>query len=269
VDFRWNYLAESIVNTGGLEHYPAFTAADFAHHFWPDGIAPLVSGLYAWTYLAAGSTAKIWTALPVLLQLVGLLTLLVALGRCWGGARSGWFACALGGATMLLQFALNLGQETGLTALGVGGLAYYLTQWERTRRPDLLVPAAACAALAASAREYGLIFPVAGAAWLLATRAGWRRAAGFALGALILPAAWHGRNWLRTGNPFYAQEVAGIFPVNPVFAEWMRGYLELYGEPLRHWSGWVIDRSGYAATQLMTPPGVPSLNVALRPCARL
>ena len=28
---------------------------------------------------------------------------------------------AEGGATMLLQFALNLGQETGLTALGVGG----------------------------------------------------------------------------------------------------------------------------------------------------
>lgn len=27
--------------------------------------------------------------------------------------------------------------------------------------------------------------------------------------------------------------------MNPVFAEWMRGYLELYGEPLRHWSGWV------------------------------
>lgn len=239
VDFRWNYLAEVIVNTGGLEHYPAFTAADFTQHFWPDGIAPLVSGLYAWTYLAAGSTAKTWTALPVLLQLAGLLALLAALGRLWGEVRGGWFACALGGATMLLQFALNLGQETGLTALGVGGLAYYLTQWERTHRTGLLIPAAACAALAACAREYGLIFPVAGAAWLLITRAGWRQAAGFALGALALPAAWHLRNWLLTGNPFYAQDVAGMFPVNPVFAEWMRGYLGLYGAPLRHWSGWV------------------------------
>ena len=239
VDFRWNYLAEIIVNTGGLAHYPAFTAADFSHYFWPDGIAPLVAGLYAWTYLAAGSTAKIWTALPVLMQLAGLLTLLLALGRLWGGARGGWFACALGGATMLLQFALNLGQETGLTALGVGGLAYYLTQWERTRRVDLLIPAAACAALAASAREYGLIFPVAGTVWLLVGRAGWRKAAWFALGALALPAVWHLRNWLRTGNPFYAQDVAGIFPVNPVFAEWMRGYAGIYGAMLRQWSGWV------------------------------
>ncbi len=239
VDFRWNYLAEIIASTGGLAHYPAFTAADFAQYFWPDGIAPLVASLYAWTYLAAGSTAKIWTALPMLLQLAGLLTLLLALGRLWGGARGGWFACALGGATMLLQFALNLGQETGLTALGVGGLAYYLTQWERTRRADLLIPAAACAALVATAREYGLIFSLVGAGWLLMARAGWRQTAWFVLGALALPAAWHLRNWLRTGNPFYAQDVAGIFPVNPVFAEWMRGYVGIYGATLRQWSGWV------------------------------
>jgi len=238
-DFRWNYLAEIIVNTGGLTHYPAYTAADFTHYFWPDGIAPLVAGLYAWTYLAAGSTVKIWTAWPVLLQFAALLALLLALGRRWGGARGGWFAWALGGATMLLQFALNLGQETGLTALGVGGLAYYLTEWERTRRADLLIPAAACAALAASAREYGLIFPLVGAGWLLVARAGGRPAVWFALGALALPATWHLRNWLRTGNPFYAQDVAGIFPVNPVFSEWMRGYVEIYGDVLRHGSGWV------------------------------
>lgn len=140
---------------------------------------------------------------------------------------------------MLLQFALNLGQETGLTALGVGGLAYYLTGWERTRRADLLIPAAACAALAASAREYGLIFPLVGAGWLIVARTGWRSVLWFVLGSLALPAAWHLRNWLRTGNPFYAQDVAGIFPVNPVFAEWMRGYVALYGETLRHGSGWV------------------------------
>lgn len=239
VDFRWNYLAEIIVSTGGLAHYPAFTAEDFAQYFWPDGIAPLVASVYAWTYLAAGSTAKIWTAWPVLLQLAGILTLLFALGRLWGGTRGGWFACALGGGTMLLQFALNLGQETGLTTLGVGGLAYYLTVWERSRRTDLLIPAAACAALTACAREYGLIFPVVGAVWLLVARAGWQKGAWYLMGALVLPMVWHLRNWLRTGNPFYAQDVAGIFPVNSVFAEWMRGYVSIYSTPLRQWSGWV------------------------------
>ena len=236
--FRWNHLAELITRSGGLDHYPPLTGADFAYYFWPDGIAPLLSSSYAWTYLVAGSTAKSWTALPVLLQTAGLLLIVHALGRIWGGTRGGWLACALAGGTMLLQFSFNLGQETGLTALGVGGLAYYLLAWERTQRGDLLIPAAACAALAACAREYGLIFPVVAATWLLLARAGGRRTLAFAFGALALPAAWHLRNWIRTGNPLYAQDLAGIFTVNPVFAAWMRGYVELYGEALRHWAGW-------------------------------
>ena len=238
VDFRWSQLAEMIVQSGGLAHYPPVTAVDFAHYFWPDGIAPLLASIYAWTYLAAGSTAKIWTALPVLLQFIGLLVLLRALGRVWGGERGGWFACALGGGTMLLQFSFNLGQETGLTALGVAGLAYYLVEWMRTRSASVLIPAAACAALAASAREYGLIFPVVATAWLLLARAGWCRSLAFALGALALPAAWHVRNWMHTGNPLYAQDLAGIFPANPVFSAWMRGYVEIYGAPLLQASGW-------------------------------
>ena len=41
-------------------------------------IAPLVSGVYAWTYLAAGGTDRAWTAIPVLLQFAGLLALLHA-----------------------------------------------------------------------------------------------------------------------------------------------------------------------------------------------
>lgn len=237
VDFRWNHLAAMIVQSGGLAHYPPVVAADFAHYFWPDGIAPLLSSLYAWTYLVAGSTAKIWTALPVLLQITGLLVLLRALGRAWGGERGGWLACALGGGTMLLQFSFNLGQETGLTALGVAGLVYYLMEWERTRSGSALIPAAACAALAASAREYGLIFPVVAAGWLLGKRAGGRRSLAFVLGALVVPLAWHLRNWVHTGNPFYAHDT-GVFPINPAFTAWMRSYVDAYGPSLRGWEGW-------------------------------
>jgi len=237
VGFRWNHLAVLIVRSGGLDHYPPLTSGDFSHYFWPDGIAPLLASGYAWTYLVAGSTAKTWTAIPVLLQTAGLLLIVHALGRLWGGPRGGWLACALAGGTMLLQFSFNLGQETGLTALGVGGLAYYLLEWERTRRGDLLFPAAACAALAACAREYGLIFPVVATVWLLAARAGWRRALVFAWGALALPAAWHLRNWVRTGNPFYAHDT-GFFPTNPVFAAWMRSYIAFYGPALHGWAAW-------------------------------
>ena len=143
VDFRWNYLAELMVQTGRLDFYPPMAALDFTRYFWADGITPLVSSLYAWTYFATGSLDRHWTAFPVLLQVAGLLGLLHALGSQWGGARGGWLACALGGATFLLQFAFNLGQETGLTALGAGGMVYYLLQWQSESRPSLLLPAAA------------------------------------------------------------------------------------------------------------------------------
>ena len=238
VDFRWNYLAELMVQTGRLDFYPPMAALDFTRYFWADGITPLVSSLYAWTYFATGSLDRHWTAFPVLLQVAGLLGLLHALGSQWGGARGGWLACALGGATFLLQFAFNLGQETGLTALGAGGMVYYLLQWQSESRPSLLVPAAAGAALAACAREYGIAFALAGTLWVRGVGGGWKRPAGFALLALLLPALWHGRNWLLTGNPFYSLDLAGLFPVNPIFAAWMGSYAEIYRVPLHTVAGW-------------------------------
>ncbi|HET7534890.1 MAG TPA: hypothetical protein VFJ90_00450 [Candidatus Didemnitutus sp.] len=236
--FRWDHLARLIAETGRLDFYPAHTAEGFSMYFWADGIAPLVSSLYAWIYLAAGETNETWSAISVLLQLVGLLALLPALAGLWGGPRAGWFAIALGGATLQLQFAFGLGQETGLTALGVGGMALYLMHWQRSGSARYLVPAAACAALAACAREYGAAFLLVGTGWLLANRAGWRRALGFSAGAGLLPAIWHGRNWLLTGNPLYAQSVGGIFPTNPVFDAWMQGYVAIHGKLLLQADGW-------------------------------
>lgn len=237
-DFRWDHLAKLIVETGQLDYYPPFTAEGFSLYFWADGIAPLVSGLYAWTYLAAGSPESIWTAIPVILQVAGLLLLLHGLGRLWGGPRGGWFAIALCGATMLLQFAFGLGQETGLTALGAGGMVLYLMHWQRDGSAHLLVPAAACAAMAACAREYGWAFLLVGVGWVWFSRARWESKVGFTVGAALLPAGWHVRNWLLTGNPLYAQDVAGLFPLNPVFHAWMQGYVEIYGKTLWQVAGW-------------------------------
>jgi hypothetical protein len=237
VGFRWNLLAELLVETGGLGSYPPATADGFAQYFWADGINPLVSSLYAWVYLAGGSLAKGWTAIPVLLQFTGIMALLHGLGREWGGARGGLFACALGGATMLLQFLLNLGQETGLTTLGAGSMVFYLCRWRETREAGLVVPAALGAALVACAREYGPVVAVVGTGWILAARGPWRFAAGFAALAALLPLAWQVRVWTITGNPVYAHAVAG-FPSNPVFDAWMQGYRAIYGEQLRHVATW-------------------------------
>jgi len=239
VDFRWDHLAHLLVSSGTLDYYPPISPAAFVQYFWADGIAPLVSGMYAWTYLAAGSQEKIWTAIPVLLQVVGLLALVYALAQSWQpGTRAGWLACALVGATMLLQFAVNLGQETGLTALGVGGMALYLTHWQRTRDSSLLLPAAACAALSACAREYGIIFVLAGSCWVAIAE---RRAQSlllFAGMASILPLGWHLRVWYLTGNPLYPHDLGGMFPINPVFHAWMQGYKADYGSLLAQGEGW-------------------------------
>jgi len=235
--FRWNELALLLVERGNLDFYPPTTAADFTAYFWADGISPLVASLYAWTYLAVGSTHPGWSAIPVLAQIAGLLALLFGLGRQWGGARGGWFACALGGGTMLLQFAFNLGQETGLTALGTGGMVYFLLQWRETRAARLLVPAALAATLAASAREYGAIAALAGAGWIFSQTRAWRPALGFAGVAALLPLGWHGRVYLLTGNPLFAQDFAG-WPTNPVFAAWMQNYRVIYGAALQQPAMW-------------------------------
>ncbi len=237
VSFRWNLVAELLVETGGLGNYPPTTAADFSQYFWADGIAPLVSSLYAWVYLAGGSLGKTWTAIVALAQTAGLLALLYALGRQWQGARAGWFAVAFGGMTMLLQFAFNLGQETGLTALGVGGMVLYLWEWHDNRRAAALVPAAICAAVAACAREYGAVAAVVATGWLLVRGCPWRTVLGFAFGAALLPATWQGRVFLMTGNPVYAQSFAG-FPTNPVFDAWMKAYRAIYGQQLHEPGVW-------------------------------
>jgi len=238
VDFRWGHLARLIVEEQSLAFYPPVTDQSFALYFWADGIAPLVSSIYAWTYLAAGSVDRMWTAIPVLFQFAGLYALLYVLGRHWGGSRAGWLACGLGGATMLLQFSFGLGQETGLTTLGVGGMVYSLMKWRESRDLGALVAAVACGALTACAREYGLVFLLLGIGWVFCSSGKMREKIGYAAAAAALPVCWHVRNWMMTGNPFYCQDFAGVFPVNPAFDAWMKAYAEIHGAVWRGAEGW-------------------------------
>lgn len=276
-DFRWDHLARLIVQFRTLDYYPPRSAQDFGLYFWPDGIAPLVSGVYAWVYLVARSTAKVWTAVPVLLQYGGLLAVLSGLGSRFGGRKAGLLACALGAGTMLLQFSFELGQETGFTGLGVAGMAFYLVAWEQEGRARHLIAAAACASVAGLAREYGVLFIIVGTAWIVLRKPGaaggpiprrhegaadrareadagpatvmdesalfsfprrLRLAVAFAAAAGLGPLLWYGRNWVLTGNPVYSLDLAGLFQVNPVFAAWMRGYRETYGAVFSQLDGW-------------------------------
>jgi hypothetical protein len=233
--FRWNRLAELIASHGSLSMYPPTSKVDFSLYFWADGIAPLVSSLYAWCYLASDSIAPAVTAPVNFLQAIGLLAILVWLGRALGSPRGGWFACCLAAGTLMLQIAFNLGQETGLTALGTAGMVAYLIRWHRDGTVSLLIPAAACAALVACAREYGAIAAIVGTVWLCTQRAGWRACITFTLGAAALPLIWHGRVWFLTGNPVFAHPVMG-FSSNHVSEIWMQDIRHLFA---RDWTSLV------------------------------
>jgi hypothetical protein len=69
----------------------------------------------------------------------------------------------------------------------------------------------------AGAREYGVCFAAVGGAVLLLWRVPVRPLLAYAAWALALPLLWFGFVWLKTGNPVYSLNVAGLFPVNDTF----------------------------------------------------
>jgi hypothetical protein len=42
------------------------------------------------------------------------------------------------------------------------------------------------------------------------------------IAAALAAFPWYARNWIRTGNPLYSQNLAGLFEVNPVHAEYLQ-----------------------------------------------
>lgn len=240
-DFRWDHLARMMVSHEGLGFYPPQTAEDFGVYFWADGIPPLISSLYAWAYLVAGETHRGWTAIPVLGQWLAVLILVRKLGVLWGGGRAGGnWALLIAGATFLLQFAGNLGQETSSTAIGAGVMLYGILRREAKGARSGSWIAGLGAALVASAREYGIAIALTGlVVHAIAVRRagrGWSDLRGWLL--LVLPAGWLLRTWIRSGNPWLSLSMGGVFPVNPIFHEWISGYRALYGESLATVAGW-------------------------------
>lgn len=220
VDFRWSWLAEQILRTGTLEFYPPHRAADFAVYFWPESIPPGLAALYAWAYGCGGNFLAQWTTPVVLLQFLALHELLWRLGHRLGGltaARAAVFACA---ACPLLNWSFFIGQETGLTTVALLGLVFAVFQAAETGVASWAFLAGLFAAVGASAREYGPVFPVFGAFALFAFPNSRRFVGRFLLTAAPLAVAWMARCLIRTGNPFYSLPIGSLFPTNEFFSEW-------------------------------------------------
>ena len=220
VDFRWSWLAEQLLHHRTLDFYPPLTAADFGKYFWIESIPPGVASLHAWAYACGGSTREVWASAGVWLQLLALHDLVWRLAFNWGGRPAARRAVLLAAAVPMLNWAVLMGQETGLTALAVCGLCFALTRWHEARTDRWLVLAAIATVVGASAREYGLAFPVLGLVGLVLMRAPRRTLLLFVALAFPLAVVWPVRTWALTGNPFYSLGAGGLFPVHPFFVDW-------------------------------------------------
>jgi hypothetical protein len=256
--FRWDFLARVMLREESLAFYPPRTAAEFGLYFHPDGFAPLVSVGYWWVYLVcslAGPPPADAVMPMVIAQYASALALAGGLAAQVAGARrAGVLAVVLLAATPLFFRAVLIGQETGLTAIGLAGMLLALLRTEGgAQGTRALVLAGLFASVVGLAREYGPALVAVGVLALL-----WRqflgqpnasdetgqpfdqiKAPGFARSwrallifggvAALLLAPWHIRNWLRDGNPLYGHSLGGLFPVNATAAALMEKYHELFG----------------------------------------
>ena len=237
IEFRWSFLAEQMLRHGSLDFYPPRSAEDFTHYFWAESIPPGVSALHAWAFACAGMANAAWTVPAVVLQIVSLHELIWRTAARVGGMSSAQLAILAAAACPLLTWSLLLGQETGLTALALVGVAFAIAEWRGTRAPAWGAIAGVFATLGAMAREYGLVFPaIATVTWFLirTDRRTW--IAFVAVAALGL--VWPVRTWVLTGNPFHSLDVAGIFPTNVRFLSWIEHDAAALGAPLQSAAGW-------------------------------
>lgn len=265
VEFRWGALAEQVIRQGSLSFYPPASADDFLLYHWPDSIPPLVSATYAWVWLCLGEVSPRATA-PLVAGQAGLLVALVwRLAGRLEGPRAGALAASVVAVTALVWRSIAIGQETGWTAISLVAATLAVAEARPGFDPRAMLLAGALAAVGGVSREYGLAFAPC-LAWV-AWRRG-QRGAGVALllgAAAALAAPWYLRTWVRTGNPLFDLELAGLFPTLPahqaLVAERARG--NALGGAALVAAAWSLGRDAGLAV------GAGLLGLALAPRSRL
>jgi hypothetical protein len=230
--WRWDFLARRVLEHEGFDFYPPRTPQDFAVYFYAESIPPLVSFAYWWLYAAAGQHTAELTAILIVAQYAAIVGLTYRTGAVLFSKRAGLLAVIALATSLLFYRALAIGQETGLTALSLIAVTYFIVS--AGERPDYraMVLAGLSAALGALAREYGWAFTAYGVLALGWRRRGWKEVAVFALTALAAAGPWYLRTLLLTGNPLYSHRLLGL-PVNPVHAAIMDFYRERLS--VAHW----------------------------------
>ena len=231
--FRWDFLPQQILALGNFRFYPPLTPADFRTYFFVDGIPPLVSFTHWWLYASAGRYLPSLICIFVAAQFACTLAFTYGAAAAVFSRRAGILAAALLAASPLYFRSVVLGQETGLTALSIAALLYFVVSARPAGDVPAMVSAGIAAALCALSREYGWIALIAGAVALLWRRLPLKHTLLFAAVATAAAAPWYARNWILTGNPFYSLRFAN-FPVNPVHDRILHYYTASLG--VLHWT---------------------------------
>ena len=164
----------------------------------------MVSFTHWWLYASAGRYLPALICVFVAAQFACTLAFTYGAAAALFSRRAGILAAALLAACPLFFKSVVLGQETGLTALSIAAMLYFIVT---ARQPDdvpAMVSAGLAAALCALSREYGWIALVAGVIALLWRRPPLKQVFIFAGVAMAVAAPWYARNWALTGNPFYS-----------------------------------------------------------------
>jgi len=227
--FRWDYLAHMVLERGSFSGYPPITAADFEHYAWCDGIPPLVSLLNFWIYAFCRTTAPEFIAIRIGAEalLLGLVVYRYA-ALLWGKPAARLAPIILV-ASPLALWSIGMGQETGLTALSLVSMLYFLELYRAQKQTSSLFWAGLAAGVGAATREYGLSFPLLGLGILAVRRTKITGLGLMTASSLGFSLPWYVRNWIVTGNPLYPQALGGLFPSNAIHQEWMRYVAEFWG----------------------------------------
>jgi len=250
---RWDFLAERILVVCKFDFYPPLTPADFHTYFFVDGIPPLVSFTYWWLYAAAGRHLSALSCIVVAAQFACTLAFTYGAASALFSRRAGVVAAALLAACPLYFTSVVMGQETGLTALSITAMIYFIVTARGQGDAKAMVAAGMAAALCALSREYGWIAPIAGLAALLWRRQPLKPAAIFVAVAIAGAAPWYIRNWMVAGNPFYSLRFGG-FAVYPIHDGILQYYNVLFG--VAHWTG---QKWGHALRFLLLFATLPVL----------
>jgi hypothetical protein len=230
--FRWDFLAQRILERRSLNFYPPISAEDFRYYFDLECVPPMVSFSYWWLYAVSGGHFIALTGILVAAQVAWVLGFTWAIGRSLHSSSAGIFAAAILGSSMLFIRSVSIGQEAGLTTLAMAAMLCALVESRQGHDWRGMLLAGLAAALGAICREYCCVLPILGAIAVLWMGGGFKKAMLLCGIALIAGGPWYLREIIRTGNPFYSLRF-GPFAVNPVYAALFDYYSNRIG--VGHW----------------------------------